>query len=152
MTAIKNQAYQTTIQLINSLTGAFIVDPGLEAGDVTVMTDFVSKGNIDTLPTLTTSVNLQVDLSADEMNGDVVIVNFSDPHGVWEDAAIIIETQTGNIDDVQPIVESIRDITEGDITETSTSVVIKKKDTETVVLQKDITGSFLAGTVTTREP
>ncbi len=137
---IKGEAFTTTVQLEN-FSGEFVVNPVLVAGDVTVMTDFVSKGNIDTLPTTTGSVNLKVDVSIDEMTGDIVIVNINDVAGLYKEAALIIDTQTGSINTVQ-------DIIEGDHIETAIRLLINKKGTTTPVLDKAISGSLLPGDVT----
>ena len=71
-------------------------NPTLAAGDVTVHTDGVDKGNIDTLPTVTpaSGESVKVTLSADEMNGDyisIVFIDQTDPKE-WDDVFISIET------------------------------------------------------------
>jgi hypothetical protein len=143
-------AYDTPIQLTATATGEFLVDPTIEAGDVTVIKDYVSLGNIDTLPAASPAgtSSVRVDLSAAEM-GAKDIVNFKDQTEPpeWEEISIILDVPRGTTD-------TINDILEGDHKETSTSVIIKKKGTSEIVLQKDVTGSFLVegATIATTEP
>lgn len=78
------------------------VNPTLAAGDVKVQTDDGSLGNITTLPTgAAASKRVKVSLSADEMNGDNIWVQFSDAAGAeWKDACFNIQTSARGIDDL----------------------------------------------------
>lgn len=70
----------------------FKSNPTLAAGDVKVSKDGGAFANITTLPTASGTV-VSVALSAAEMNGDVILVKFSDVAGAeWQDELIEIRT------------------------------------------------------------
>lgn len=76
-------------------------NPTLAAGDVIVQVDGVSLGNITTLPSAVPAAgtSVKVQLTADEMNGDNIIVKFSDVAGAeWCDLTIAIQTTAQQID------------------------------------------------------
>lgn len=126
------------------------VNPTIAAGDFLVSTDGGTKVNLATLPVVTPagSDEIRISLSAAEMNGAQVVVSAKDVAGAeWQQAKLTITIPTGNS-------ETTNDLLAGDITETSTSQIIKKRGTSTVLLQKDVTGSLLSPsvTVTTVDP
>lgn len=75
---IKNQDFSVDIGLEDMANpGRFKSSPTLAAGDVKVRGDSGAFSNITTLPTATGKA-VKVDLSATEMNADVVTVLFAD--------------------------------------------------------------------------
>jgi len=79
--AVKNATWRGAAILFDS-DGAIVSNPTIAAGDFTVSTDFGAFSNLDTQPSVAPGggVQVQVDLSADEMNGENVLV-------VWKDQA-----------------------------------------------------------------
>jgi hypothetical protein len=78
-------------------------NPTLAAGDVKVSTDGGALNNATTLPAVTPagSKAVKVTLSASEMNGDNVVVIFSDAAGAeWCDLVLSIQTTARQIDDL----------------------------------------------------
>lgn len=81
--------------------GDFVTNPTLASGDVTVILDGTSLGNIDSLPTVTPSggTSVKVTLSAAETNGDNIVVMFSDQAGSeWVDTRVDIQTYVSELD------------------------------------------------------
>ena len=78
---------------------SFKIDPTIAAGDVKVSKDFGTLTNITTLPTAAPAGTAQVslELSATEMNADVVTVFFEDQTDPkqWCDFAFSIPTTNG---------------------------------------------------------
>lgn len=74
--------------------GTLLLNPTLAAGDVIVSTDFGAFGNLNTLPTISPSNSgqAQVTVSAGEMNGDVVRLQFVDQTSPkeWQDFTVSI--------------------------------------------------------------
>lgn len=92
----KNEAYTFYITLISQAdTDIFQVNPTLAAGDVTISIDGGAFANITTLPTaIGAGKILSVPLSAAEMNGNEIAIQFSDVAGnEWQDALIVISTE-----------------------------------------------------------
>lgn len=146
----KNVAYEFYLSLVDSATGAFKANPTIAAEDFKVSTDGGIFTNLTTLPAVTPSgsVSVKINLSAAEMNGDKVVMQGIDAAGgEWNDVLVFIDAPAGNV-------ETLLDIEEGDVVETSTSLVVNKKGTATPVLSKTITGSLLSPSVTiaTTEP
>lgn len=148
---VSGVAYSFTIQLVDSADPAsFKASPTIAAGDFQVSIDGGALANLTNLPVNSPSGSVLVDvnLTAAEMTGAKINVVGIDVAGAeWEDIVIDIDVPEGSV-------ESVLDIIEGDHTETSTGVVIKKKGTATEVLNKVVAGSLLDSsvTVTTKEP
>jgi len=148
---IKGQAYEFFISLtdIND-PQFFIVNPTIAAGDFKLSVDSGALGNLATLPVVAPagSSSVKVNLSASEMAGDKIVVLGKDAVGEqWGDIAAFIDAPGGSS-------ETVLDIIEGDHRESSVNLKIFKKGTSTIVLEKDITGSFLRSdiTINTLEP
>ena len=93
----KNTAFNCAIAL-----GGFTAGPTINAGDVKVSIDFNSFNNITNLPTSTPPGTrlVEVQLTAAEMNGDFIVVQFVSGSASWADAMIFIRTSTRIIDDL----------------------------------------------------
>lgn len=106
VTPKKNAAFRFYVSLVSrSSRPQFQSNPTLATGDVKVSTDGGTLTNLGTLPVVTPSGGklVQVDLSADEMNGDNIVVVFSDAAGSeWDDLTILIQTTTRQVDDLLP--------------------------------------------------
>src|SRR5436309_11785935 len=104
VTPKKNAAFRFWLSMIDqSNTKLFKAGPTLAAGDVKVSTDGGAFANLGTLPTVTPASGrgVKVTLSAGEMNGDNVLVVFSDAAGAeWCDLSISIQTSANQIDDL----------------------------------------------------
>jgi len=99
----KNTAYVFEVGLTSQAdTKLLQVNPTLATGDVKVQTDDGSLANITTLPTgAASSKRVKVSLSADEMNGDNIWVQFSDAAGAeWCDLGVCIQTAAQQVDDL----------------------------------------------------
>lgn len=98
----KGVAYSFQTSLVSQAdTKLFQSSPTLAAGDVKVIRDGTNLGNITTLPSAVSGVTkaITVSLSATEMNGDEILVMFSDAAGAeWCDLAILIETSERSLD------------------------------------------------------
>lgn len=142
---VQNQTHIFYIALGNTNDpDNFLVNPTIEAGDFQKSVDggVFSNLNIPPVVTPTGSVMVQVTLSPLEMSGEKVNVkgiDQTDPKE-WQDIVISIDVPTGNV-------ETLTDLAQGDITETSTQSIIKKAGTETIILNKTITGSLLQNNV-----
>ena len=93
---LRKVAYTTYVTLTQRADGnLFQQAPTLASGDVKVIKDGGLEANIATLPTVSPAgqYTVKVDLSATEMDAEVVVVRFSDAAGAeWADLAITIET------------------------------------------------------------
>jgi hypothetical protein len=94
--------------------------PTLATGDVKVSTDGAAFANITTLPTVTPAAgrNVKVTLSAAEMNGDNISVQFVDAAGAeWSDVLVTIQTTAQQVDDLstQASVNTIDDFVDTEI-------------------------------------
>ena len=148
---IQETAYSFVTSLVNSLDPSqFLVNPTIATGDFKISKDGGALANLATLPTVSPAGSslVLVSLSALEMTGEKITVQAIDVAGdEWEDLSAFIDTPEGSV-------ETVLNIQEGDRAESSVRLLIKKKDTSTVVLDKTITGSLLSPsvTVTTKEP
>lgn len=94
-TPTKNTAWRVMIALEDfSKLGELKTNPTIAAGDFKVSTDGATAGNLATLPTVTPAggIQVQLDLSATEMNGDNVTVTWQDQTSPkeWADGFITI--------------------------------------------------------------
>lgn len=84
--------------------GLIQANPTLAAGDVKVSTDGGAFANLGTLPTVTPAAGkaVKMTLSTTEMNGDNILVVFSDQTSPaeWLDIVISIQTSARQIDDL----------------------------------------------------
>ncbi len=104
VTPKKNSTFIFYLSLVSQAdTKLFQSNPTLAAGDVKVSTDGGAFANLGTLPTVTPASGrgVKVTLSASEMNGDNILVVFSDAAGAeWCDLSISIQTSANQIDDL----------------------------------------------------
>ena len=148
----KGKAYSMPITLESKNTSEWLIDPPIQTGDFQVSVDFGGFANLAILPVVEPAGSRQVKLSlaAAEMLGDKVLVIGSDVGAVegegWRDLGIFFDLIEGTV-------ETLIDLAEGDHTETSIRSLIKKKNTDTTLLDKKVAGSGLQPniTVTTRE-
>ncbi len=142
---IKGVAYSFNIQLVDRSNPVdFLTSPTIATGDFQVSIDGGTLANLTNLPSNVPagSAIVRVILTAAEMDGDKVSVIGIDAAGnAWEDVAI-------NLDLPEGTVETVLDILEGDHTETNIRALIKKKGTQTVLIDKKITGSLLSQGIT----
>ena len=146
----KNVAYEFTMPLDSILLAGFQANPTIAAGDFKVSIDNGTYTNLTTLPVVDPigSINVKINLSAAEMNGDKVTIQALDVAGdEWEEVFVFFDLFDGNT-------EQVVDLLEGDHSESSTNIIIKKKGTSTEILNKNVTGSLLSPsiTITTSEP
>lgn len=90
-------AYRVFVALQDFATpGAYKANPTLAAGDVKVSKDGGAFANLTTLPAVTPAAGIavQVDLSAAEMTGDNIFVQFIDQTSPkeWADYAVCVQT------------------------------------------------------------
>jgi hypothetical protein len=101
---IKGEAFTFTCALTSQAdTDTFQANPTLAAGDVQVSIDGGAFANLTTLPTVSPAAGRQVEisLSAAEMNGDVIGVLFHDAAGdEWQDLYVEIFTDTQQTGDL----------------------------------------------------
>jgi len=144
---VKGEAYTFYVSLVDiSDPDNFKSNPTIAAGDFQISIDDSTFANLTNLPTVTpaSSIQVKIVLTSTEMTGDKVNAQGIDQAGdEWQDIYVAIDVPTGSV-------ETLTDIAEGDQTETSARMIIKKKDTETIVLDKDITGSLLDPSITVR--
>ena len=77
--------------------GAYVAGPVLQAGDITVYKNNVLvPGGLDSLPVNDPpgSPRLRIQLSADEMSCDELLVYFHSPAGLWSDVALAIQPRS----------------------------------------------------------
>ncbi len=147
----KSVAFTTDVPLIDKNDSSqFLLNPTIAAGDFKVSVDGGAYGNMDNLPAVTPGASRTVRLifSANEMSGENLTMLGIDVAGdEWQDVFIAINIPVSTVDNVF-------DVMEGDHVESSTSLVVNKKDTTTALINKKITGSLLSPsvTVTTKEP
>jgi len=114
VTPKKNTAYVFYVGLVDQANTKLLkAAPTLAAGDVKVSIDGGAFANLATLPVVTPSGGraVKVDLSASEMNGDNIVVQFVDAAGAeWCDASFNIQTTARQIDDLAFPVTSGRGI------------------------------------------
>jgi len=137
-------------QSLDDTAGFFLNDPVIVAGDFQISKDGGAYVNLATLPTVIEAgkspVKFTVTATEATVNDRVMIIG-RDSGDLWVNIDFVIEFPTGNID-------TVNDLLEGDRTESSANITIKKKGTSTEILNKDIVGSLLSPsvTVTTTEP
>ena len=147
----RGQAYSFQISLVDTASpSTFKSSPTIASGDFKISKDDGSLVKLATLPAVTPSgsVLVLIALSATEMTANKIAIIGKDAAGSeWNDVTITLDIPSGNID-------TVNDLLEGDRSESSTGIIIKKKGTSTEILNKDITGSLLSPsvTVTTSEP
>ena len=98
----KNTAYSAMVALSSPSTpGKFAIDPAIVAGDFQVSIDGGAFANLTNLPTAnpSSSKSIQIDLTADEMNGDKIVVLGSDPDDTWDDVYMFIDVPESNEED-----------------------------------------------------
>lgn len=102
--AKKNTAHVLYVSFISQAnTKIMQANPTLAAGDAKVSIDGGALANLATLPAVTpgSSKAVKVDLSAAEMNGDNIVIIFSDAAGAeWCDLVINLQTTARQIDDL----------------------------------------------------
>lgn len=145
---VRGEEYIFTIPLVdNANPEDFIANPTIAAGDFQISIDDGAFSNLNTLPTVEPSgdITVKITLSTTETDGDKITVKGVDQTSTkeWQDVSIFIDMPDANT-------ETLFDVAEGDRTETSTRMTIKRKDTETVLIDKVISGSLLDTTVTLR--
>ncbi len=145
----QNQPYEMPLLLEEKATGDWYIDAPIVAGDFKVAIDFGTFVNVTNLPLAvpTGSAQVRLSMTAAEFGGNKVLVIGHDPDGLWKDIGIFFDLILGTV-------QTLIDIEEGDRTETSLELLIEKKDTSEVLIQKKIGQSLLAPdiTLTTREP
>jgi hypothetical protein len=109
--AVKGQAYTIYIGLEDQANaGEFKTAPTIVAGDFQVSTDGSALSNLDTLPVVTPAGSriVKVAFSADEMNGDWVVMVAHDASGSeWYDRMVAIPTAAQTHDTIDTNVDSI---------------------------------------------
>jgi hypothetical protein len=147
---IKGVEFTFIAKLDSVLNDGFQVNPTLATGDFQSSTDGAAFVNV-AIPVVTPSgsSSVLVTVSAAAADGDTVEILAKDQTSPieWNEVSYVFELFDGSL-------EVVNDILQGDITESSASVTIKRKGTSTVLVQKDITGSLLSTSVTvnTSEP
>ena len=141
-----NTAYVFFASVSDTLNPAeFKVAPTIAEGDFTASLDGAAFANLTNLPVVLPagSSDIQITVAIDEMSGGGKLTIFAkDQAGdEWEEKKWYFDIPTGST-------ETINDLQEGDRIESSTNMVINKKDTATEILNKDITGSLLSPGVT----
>lgn len=100
----KNVAFDFDVSLVDSANRPqFRANPTLAAGDVKVSTNNGAFANLATLPVVSPAAgrNVRVSLSASEMNGDRVCIQFVDAAGAeWDDLIVEINTSANTVEDV----------------------------------------------------
>lgn len=100
----KNTAYRFYVGLTDQANTKLLrAAPTLATGDVKVSIDGGALNNVATLPSAAPAGgrSIQVDLSAAEMNGDNIVVQFVDAAGAeWCDQLINLQTTARQIDDL----------------------------------------------------
>ena len=98
---VKNAAYTFSIVLFAPGQATIEAAPVLAAGDVTISKDNGTFANITTLPVVTpaSSGQVQIDLSATEMNADRIGIKIADQTSpqAWDDVYIEIQTVSGDV-------------------------------------------------------
>lgn len=107
----KNVEYIFYVGLVSQADTKLLQNnPTLAAGDVLVSTDGGATSNLDTLPAVTpaSSDMVKVTVSTDEMNGDNIIIVFSDAAGSeWCDLLINIQTSAQSLDTMDTNIDDI---------------------------------------------
>jgi hypothetical protein len=100
--AKKNTAYNFSVGLPNATNGKLLANPTIVAGDVTISVDHGAFVNLTNLPTSNPpgSRSVEISLTAAEMNGDDIVIIFSDPDYEWNDVFINIKPNARTIDEL----------------------------------------------------
>lgn len=147
----KGQAYEFFVSLSDIFDPQFfVIDPTIVDNDFKISKDGGSFTNLAILPVVAPALSssVKINLSSSEMAADKIVVKGKDLAGdEWGDIFAFIDAPQGNS-------ETTLDLLEGDKRESSTTQLIFKKGTGTVLLQKNITGSLLQTdiTINTIEP
>lgn len=108
----KNVEYIFYVGLVSQADTKLLQNnPTLAAGDVLVSTDGGATSNLDTIPAVTpaSSDMVKVTVSTTEMNGDNIIIVFSDAAGSeWCDLIINIQTSAQSLDAIDTVVDGIQ--------------------------------------------
>lgn len=99
----KNQTYTFLVQLEDSSNpGVFRNNPTIAAGDVKVSTDGSARTNLANLPTVENGIDVKPIMSAGEMNGDRVVVEFKDQTvpPEWEPIVVNIYPEVNTLADI----------------------------------------------------
>lgn len=106
---VKNAAYTFRCVLFAQLDNQIKSNPTIASGDWKVSTDGAAFANLATLPDVDPdgSVQVKVSLSADEMNGDEIMVTAIDAAGdEWHSAAWVIHTAAQTLDTMDANIDS----------------------------------------------
>lgn len=107
---VKNSAYVFRCVLFAQDTNQIKANPTLASGDWKVSIDGGVFANLATLPDVDpdSSVQVKVSLSADEMNGDEIMVTAIDAAGdEWHSAAWVIHTVGQTLDAMDANIDSV---------------------------------------------
>jgi len=138
---VLNTAYTFFVTLADALDpSTFKASPTIAAGDFQISIDGGAFANLTNLPTVAPSgsITVQIVLTAAEMNGSKINVQAIDQAGAeWQPVLMSIDVPTGST-------ETVHNIQEGDIVESSVAFRINQKGTSTALVDKAITGSLLS--------
>ena len=112
-----------------SLSNKFLIDPVIAPGSFKLSKDRGVFTDLIALPIVSPAGSSFVHISltqAEMTNVSKIGIAGVDPNAAWADVTLTIDVPTGNIDDVY-------DLAVGDITETSTQQITKKKGTEEII-------------------
>lgn len=158
LTARKNTAFTFSVglwarnELVSEgtvMNTVFQNSPTLAAGDVKISIDNGSLANLTNLPTVTPPASklVQVQLTAAEMNGDIISVIFSDvADNEWCDLLIVIRTSLRLIDDLTYPQYQVADAVATDGVRPTIEQALY--EIRQFLIDKNVTGS----TVTVRKP
>lgn len=99
----RDTAYDFPIELVDSATGDFRINPTLAIGDVKIKKDYGAAINLSTLPTIEPagSSTVKISISAAEQGADKVQIQFKDVSGnEWDDVTFFIDNTDANVDDI----------------------------------------------------
>lgn len=103
VTPKKNTEFVFYIQLEANAGGSYVSNPTIATGDFIVSTDGGATANLGTLPTVTpaSGKGVKVTVSASEMNGDNIRIEWNDAAGSeWLPGYALIQTTASQIDDL----------------------------------------------------
>lgn len=100
----KNEAYQFYTTLVSAADpNTFQVNPTIAAGDFKISKDGGALTNLATLPSVVPAGSrmVQIDLSADEMNADKVMIQGVDAAGgEWQEMVVFIDVPVSNLESI----------------------------------------------------
>lgn len=124
-------------------------NPTIASGDALVSTDGGSTSNLDTIPAVTPASSdiVKVTVSATEMNGDNIVIVFSDAAGAeWCDLIINIQTSgqsfdamDTNIDDIETNMTTTLQVLTGKWEVTNNQLIFYDSDGTTPLYTFDLT-------------